>query len=183
MSYTGREQQKLWLVSFSSSVKKERSYNWFNVQWINIHFIHLNFKISKQHHKEYYKFIKELDIFYVQCTCTRILLFMSPILKFWKNFPVWDNEVWQQQFLPQIFSFNVYFLKEELICLFFFAIDLDLGNRCDRWSWTGSDPVHCAAGGAGPPSYEWPERGGQINGHRLLRLTHPLDATRGWYKL
>lgn len=36
----------------------------------------------------------------------------------------------------------------------FFAIDLDLGNRCDRWSWTGSDPVHCAAGGAGPSSYE-----------------------------
>lgn len=49
---------------------------------------------------------------------------------------------------------NVYFLKEELICLVFFAIDLDLGNRCDRWSWTGSDPVHCAAGGAGPSSYE-----------------------------
>lgn len=63
MSYTGREQQKLWLVSFPSSVKKERSYDWFNVQWINIHYIHLNFKISKQHHKEYNKFIKELDIF------------------------------------------------------------------------------------------------------------------------
>lgn len=80
MSYTGREQQKLWLVSFPSSVKKERSYDWFNVQWINIHYIHLNFKISKQHHKEYNEFIKELDIFYVGCTCTRtvfITLYVS----------------------------------------------------------------------------------------------------------
>lgn len=46
------------------------------------------------------------------------------MLKFWKKFPVWDNEVWQQQYLPQIFSFNVYFLKEELICLFFLRLTL-----------------------------------------------------------
>lgn len=57
-------------------------------------------------------------------------------------------------FFKYFYFNNVYFLKEELICLFFFAIDFDLGNRCDRWFWIGFDFVYCVVGGVGFSSYE-----------------------------